>query len=180
MLFWHRGCIAYVYYFQIVLCIFLNPITDMEFLEVLTEGLERVLMVRGGGREVITIYSWASRSHLTSSMPRLYSTTIVPLLSIIKKCIVDLIRVIFQTNVNQTRHVPTRCYPIFSPRALECIRVSSVFVLGSYLISDPVLYSQKAKFPNFQQLLFDLSVKFRKLILPKCCPCLVKTVLSVT
>nr|CAD7460581.1 unnamed protein product [Timema tahoe] len=30
---------------------------DMEFLEVLTEGLERVLMVRGGGREVITIYS---------------------------------------------------------------------------------------------------------------------------
>lgn len=34
-----------------------TPITDMEFLEVLTEGLERVLMVRGGGREVITIYS---------------------------------------------------------------------------------------------------------------------------
>ena len=31
--------------------------SDMEFLEVLTEGLERVLMVRGGGREVITIYS---------------------------------------------------------------------------------------------------------------------------
>eukprot|EP00095_Tigriopus_kingsejongensis_P012275 maker-scaffold577_size191314-snap-gene-0.33 protein:Tk12275 transcript:maker-scaffold577_size191314-snap-gene-0.33-mRNA-1 annotation:"solute carrier family 12 member 4 isoform x2" len=29
----------------------------MEFLEVLTEGLERVMMVRGGGREVITIYS---------------------------------------------------------------------------------------------------------------------------
>ncbi|XP_043272459.1 solute carrier family 12 member 7 isoform X2 [Venturia canescens] len=29
----------------------------MEFLEVLTEGLERVLMVHGGGREVITIYS---------------------------------------------------------------------------------------------------------------------------
>lgn len=32
-------------------------ISDMEFLEVLTEGLERVLMVRGGGQEVITIYS---------------------------------------------------------------------------------------------------------------------------
>ncbi len=29
----------------------------MEFLEVLTEGLDRCLMVRGGGREVITIYS---------------------------------------------------------------------------------------------------------------------------
>ncbi|XP_073813225.1 solute carrier family 12 member kcc isoform X9 [Musca autumnalis] len=29
----------------------------MEFMEVLTEGLEKVLMVRGGGREVITIYS---------------------------------------------------------------------------------------------------------------------------
>lgn len=29
----------------------------MEFLEILTEHLERVLMVRGGGREVITIYS---------------------------------------------------------------------------------------------------------------------------
>uniref|UniRef100_A0A3P8R0K3 Solute carrier family 12 member 6 n=1 Tax=Astatotilapia calliptera TaxID=8154 RepID=A0A3P8R0K3_ASTCA len=29
----------------------------MEFLEVLTEGLERVLLVRGGGSEVITIYS---------------------------------------------------------------------------------------------------------------------------
>ena len=35
--------------------------TDMEFLDELTEGLDRVLMVRGGGREVITIYSW---SHL--------------------------------------------------------------------------------------------------------------------
>ncbi|XP_033838068.1 solute carrier family 12 member 7-like isoform X1 [Periophthalmus magnuspinnatus] len=29
----------------------------MEFLDVLTEGLDRVLLVRGGGREVITIYS---------------------------------------------------------------------------------------------------------------------------
>lgn len=29
----------------------------MNFLEALTEGLERVLMVRGGGKEVITIYS---------------------------------------------------------------------------------------------------------------------------
>ena len=29
----------------------------MEFLEVLTEGLDRVLMVRGGGREVVTIYN---------------------------------------------------------------------------------------------------------------------------
>lgn len=35
----------------------LEIFTDMEFLEVLTEGLERVLMVRGGGQEVITIYS---------------------------------------------------------------------------------------------------------------------------
>lgn len=30
---------------------------DMEFLEVLTEGLDRVLLVRGSGREVVTIYS---------------------------------------------------------------------------------------------------------------------------
>ena len=29
----------------------------MEFLEVLTEGLERVLLIRGCGREVITMYS---------------------------------------------------------------------------------------------------------------------------
>lgn len=36
---------------------------DMEFLEVLTEGLERVLLVRGGGREVITIYSWYGTLH---------------------------------------------------------------------------------------------------------------------
>lgn len=34
-----------------------SPLPDMEFLEVLTEGLNRVLLVRGGGREVITIYS---------------------------------------------------------------------------------------------------------------------------
>lgn len=34
-----------------------SKFADMEFLEVLTEGLDRVLMVRGGGREVITIYS---------------------------------------------------------------------------------------------------------------------------
>lgn len=33
-------------------------VSDMAFLEVLTEGLNRVLLVRGGGREVITIYSW--------------------------------------------------------------------------------------------------------------------------
>ena len=32
-------------------------LTDMEFLDELTEGLDRVLMLRGGGREVITIYS---------------------------------------------------------------------------------------------------------------------------
>ncbi|KAK1337682.1 hypothetical protein QTO34_002315 [Cnephaeus nilssonii] len=31
--------------------------SDMEFLEVLTEHLDRVMLVRGGGREVITIYS---------------------------------------------------------------------------------------------------------------------------
>lgn len=37
---------------------FFNPsLPDMEFLEVLTDGLNRVLLVRGGGREVITIYS---------------------------------------------------------------------------------------------------------------------------
>lgn len=35
----------------------LTPPPDMEFLEVLMEGLNRVLLVRGGGREVITIYS---------------------------------------------------------------------------------------------------------------------------
>ncbi|KAH0619514.1 hypothetical protein JD844_000198 [Phrynosoma platyrhinos] len=34
-----------------------RELINMEFLEVLTEGLERVLLVRGGGREVITIYS---------------------------------------------------------------------------------------------------------------------------
>ena len=32
-------------------------VSDMEFLEVLLEGLNRVLLVRGGGQEVITIYS---------------------------------------------------------------------------------------------------------------------------
>ena len=42
----------------VCVCGFLNCVrADMEFLEVLTEGLDRVLMVRGGGREVITIYS---------------------------------------------------------------------------------------------------------------------------
>lgn len=37
--------------------VLLDSCTDMEFLEVLTEHLDRVLLVRGGGREVITIYS---------------------------------------------------------------------------------------------------------------------------
>lgn len=40
----------------------------MEFLEVLTEGLERVLLVRGGGREVITIYSWANIGEWSQEM----------------------------------------------------------------------------------------------------------------
>lgn len=35
----------------------LDQRSDMEFLEVLTEHLDRVMLVRGGGREVITIYS---------------------------------------------------------------------------------------------------------------------------
>lgn len=38
------------------LCL-LDQLSDMEFLEVLTEQLDRVMLVRGGGREVITIYS---------------------------------------------------------------------------------------------------------------------------
>ena len=37
--------------------IFFRERNYMEFLEVLTEGLDRVLMVRGGGREVVTIYN---------------------------------------------------------------------------------------------------------------------------
>ena len=40
-----------------VMLILLDGRADMEFLEVLTEHLDRVLLVRGGGREVITIYS---------------------------------------------------------------------------------------------------------------------------
>jgi hypothetical protein len=32
-------------------------LTDMEFIEALTEGLPRVLLVRGTGSEVVTIYS---------------------------------------------------------------------------------------------------------------------------
>jgi len=35
----------------------MSAYADMEYIEVLAEGIERVLMVRGGGREVITIYS---------------------------------------------------------------------------------------------------------------------------
>ncbi len=31
--------------------------SDMEYLEVLTEGIDRVLMVRGSGKEVVTIFS---------------------------------------------------------------------------------------------------------------------------
>lgn len=38
-------------------CVLNSATPDMEFLEVLTEGLDRVLLVRGSGREVVTIYS---------------------------------------------------------------------------------------------------------------------------
>jgi hypothetical protein len=41
---------------SIILLILFSSFLDMEFLEVLTEGLERILMIRGGGREVFTIY----------------------------------------------------------------------------------------------------------------------------
>lgn len=40
-----------------MLLILNSCISDMEFMEVMMEGLNRVLLVRGGGREVITIYS---------------------------------------------------------------------------------------------------------------------------
>lgn len=44
--------------YVIFLCLVFHFIVlDMEFLEVLTEGLDRVLMVKGCGREVVTIYS---------------------------------------------------------------------------------------------------------------------------
>ena len=52
--------ISFVQAMKLTYCFsqFLNVMcSDMEFLDVLTEGLERVLLVRGGGREVITIYS---------------------------------------------------------------------------------------------------------------------------
>lgn len=42
---------------SIMVLLLLDGYADMEFLEVLTEHLDRVLLVRGGGREVITIYS---------------------------------------------------------------------------------------------------------------------------
>lgn len=42
---------------SVVAVVLLDGHADMEFLEVLTEHLDRVLLVRGGGREVITIYS---------------------------------------------------------------------------------------------------------------------------
>lgn len=48
----YKVCRPFVFVFSSLTCT-----SDMEFLEVLTEGLERVLLVRGGGREVITIYS---------------------------------------------------------------------------------------------------------------------------
>lgn len=52
------NCKAYYFiHFKALYCIYSYFQLDMEFLEVLTEGLEKVLMVRGGGREVITIYS---------------------------------------------------------------------------------------------------------------------------
>lgn len=42
---------------SVVQCVLNQCLLDMEFLEVLMDGLDRVLLVRGGGREVITIYS---------------------------------------------------------------------------------------------------------------------------
>lgn len=50
-------CLVWYKCIAISLAVSLTLVSDMEFLEVLTEGLERVLLVRGGGREVITIYS---------------------------------------------------------------------------------------------------------------------------
>lgn len=49
----------------------------MEFLEVLTEGLERVLMVRGSGREVITIYSWTKTTGIDAVALREQSSSLL-------------------------------------------------------------------------------------------------------
>lgn len=62
-------CRSFFFFFSsLTICV------DMEFLEVLTEGLERVLLVRGGGREVITIYSWPTRSRGTASSENILPT----------------------------------------------------------------------------------------------------------
>ena len=47
----------YVSGFPIRNVLFLNCVLDIEYLEVLTEGLNKVLLVRGTGKEVITMYS---------------------------------------------------------------------------------------------------------------------------
>ena len=39
------------------MCYSLTVCVDIEYLEVLTEGLNKVLLVRGTGKEVITMYS---------------------------------------------------------------------------------------------------------------------------
>ncbi len=43
----------YVTYWLVLLWM----VSDMEFIEALTEGLDRVLLVKGTGKEVVTIYS---------------------------------------------------------------------------------------------------------------------------
>ena len=35
----------------------IHLLIDMEFIDALTEDLNRVLLVKGGGREVVTVYS---------------------------------------------------------------------------------------------------------------------------
>jgi len=67
----------------------------MEFLEVLTEDIDRVLMVRGSGSEVITIYSWRNeRSHDTNGVVIQISVVLFLKKRMTQRCVSDSVMII--------------------------------------------------------------------------------------
>jgi hypothetical protein len=135
----------------------------MEFLEVLTEGLERVLMVRGSGREVITIYSWTEMTgiHAAALQKQISSLFLSDLNNIILKNMLVLCHCLY----SHLRHMLRKSLRRDENNGRSCWTGRTKFHWNRFITQRPMIKPKtmpKDKFPwnDF------LNVKKREFVRP--------------
>jgi len=122
-----------------------SAVSDMEYIEVLTEGIERVLMVRGGGCEVITIYSWCrcriSTLWMSDALSKLLNDIFVHI------CYVRCFLVICMGHVTvpSSAFIVERCHFVFDVHR----RTRNIFVVRCCVLS-----STSTQLTRFNSVLF--------------------------